>query len=298
MRDRDRPYPWPPSLIRRPELRGGSDRLSPFQNLPCFRRPARRSNPPKRGPGLDRHLNRPLSMELRTRNAQSSTIEIEGRANIVIQNLKAEATRLQMRRSFRQPARTSSARAPPRHRFLTQLQPLSRHRRLRARRRPPRRPSQSHPRPVLQRRARPKPDSRVRNRSAQSAPPADRTSSRTAQGVQPGSRAALQCLERNTAEVSKRCQDALAGLGGSATGAEDASRSPSSNTAASTTPESFPLRRLGTRQELPILRSCAADVRSMCRGIPPGGGRIIACLARNGSQLSAQCRDALAELRD
>jgi hypothetical protein len=40
------------------------------------------------------------------------------------------------------------------------------------------------------------------------------------------------------------------------------------------------------------------QVRSMCRGIPPGGGRIIACLARNGSQLSAQCRDALAELRD
>jgi hypothetical protein len=117
-------------------------------------------------------------------------------------------------------------------------------------------------------------------------------------GVQPRSRAALQCLERNTAEVSKRCQDALAGLGGSATGAEDASRSPSSNTAASTAPESFPLRRLGPRQELPILRSCAADVRSMCRGIPPGGGRIVACLARNGSQLSAQCRDALAELRD
>jgi hypothetical protein len=117
-------------------------------------------------------------------------------------------------------------------------------------------------------------------------------------GVQPGSRAALQCLERNTAEVSKRCQDALAGLGGSATGAEGASASPSPNTATLPAPESFTLRRLGPRQELPILRTCAADVRSMCRGIPPGGGRIIGCLARNGSQLSRQCRDALAELRE
>jgi hypothetical protein len=58
------------------------------------------------------------------------------------------------------------------------------------------------------------------------------------------------------------------------------------------------VRRLRPREELPILRTCAVDVRSVCGGIPPGGGRIIACLARNGSQLSPQCRGALAELRN
>ena len=118
-------------------------------------------------------------------------------------------------------------------------------------------------------------------------------------GVQPGGRAALECLERNKAEVSKACQGALASLGGLATGTEAAPGAPSAADApASPPPELFTLRRLRSRQELPILRTCAGDVRSVCAGIPPGGGRIIACLARNGSQLSQQCRDALAELRN
>jgi hypothetical protein len=116
--------------------------------------------------------------------------------------------------------------------------------------------------------------------------------------VQPGSRAALECLDRNKAEVSRACQGALASLGGPATGAEAAPESPASNTATSAAPESFSVRRLRPREELPILRTCASDVRSVCAGIPPGGGRIISCLARNGSQLSPQCRGALAELRN
>lgn len=117
-------------------------------------------------------------------------------------------------------------------------------------------------------------------------------------GVQPGSRAALECLERSKTEVSKRCQGALASLGGAAAGAEAAPSVPAADAATSAAPESFSVRRLRPREELPILRTCAVDVRSVCGGIPPGGGRIIACLARNGSQLSPQCRGALAELRN
>jgi len=113
-------------------------------------------------------------------------------------------------------------------------------------------------------------------------------------GVQPGTREALQCLERNKARVSPSCQAALAAIGGSAAGAA-APEPPAA--AAPAAPESFPVRRLAPRQQLPILRACAADTRTVCGGIPPGGGRIIECLARNAPQLSPQCRAALAQLR-
>ncbi len=117
-------------------------------------------------------------------------------------------------------------------------------------------------------------------------------------GVQPGTREALQCLERNKATVSRPCQAALAALGGAA--AAPVPSGDSATPAAVTSPaapESFPVRRLAPRQELGILRACAGDVRSLCGGTAPGGGRIIACLARNASQLSPQCRGALEQVR-
>jgi hypothetical protein len=61
--------------------------------------------------------------------------------------------------------------------------------------------------------------------------------------------------------------------------------------------EAFPVRRLRLREELAILRICFAEQRDLCGDVPPGGGRIIACLARNAGQLSPSCRDAMAEAR-
>lgn len=43
---------------------------------------------------------------------------------------------------------------------------------------------------------------------------------------------------------------------------------------------------------------CGADVRRLCRGAPPGGGRIIGCLVENREQLSPGCRAAMMELRE
>jgi hypothetical protein len=119
-------------------------------------------------------------------------------------------------------------------------------------------------------------------------------------GVQPGSREALQCLERNKAAVSQPCQGALAALGGTATGAPAAQERATPPPAAASPPpaESFSVRRLRPREQFAILRACALDARDLCDGIPPGGGRIIRCLARNASQLSSQCRAALAEARE
>jgi hypothetical protein len=48
---------------------------------------------------------------------------------------------------------------------------------------------------------------------------------------------------------------------------------------------------------MPVLEACAGDYRYFCRGLPPGGGRVVACLRENADGLSRQCRRALAALR-
>ena len=54
------------------------------------------------------------------------------------------------------------------------------------------------------------------------------------------------------------------------------------------------LRPMRPREELFVLRSaCGADVRTICGGVAPGGGRIVQCLATNAAQLSPACKDVL-----
>ena len=118
--------------------------------------------------------------------------------------------------------------------------------------------------------------------------------------VQPGGRDALMCLERNQAEVSPSCQTALAAIGGGspgsgASGAEAAI--PDAGAPAATPPtDRLLIPRLPLRAEIMILRICAADHRDLCRDVAPGGGRIIACLARNVPRLMSDCRAALSEV--
>jgi hypothetical protein len=49
-------------------------------------------------------------------------------------------------------------------------------------------------------------------------------------------------------------------------------------------------------RRLVILESCKADARSLCAGTPPGGGRLIDCLAANAGRLSPMCYDAIARV--
>jgi hypothetical protein len=54
------------------------------------------------------------------------------------------------------------------------------------------------------------------------------------------------------------------------------------------------LRPLRPREQAFVLRSaCGADVRALCGGIAPGGGRIVQCLAANAAALSPACKDVL-----
>jgi hypothetical protein len=50
---------------------------------------------------------------------------------------------------------------------------------------------------------------------------------------------------------------------------------------------------LRPREALAIVQICGVEVRSLCAGVPFGGGRVITCLAANASSLSPGCYGAL-----
>src|SRR5262249_7079317 len=42
-----------------------------------------------------------------------------------------------------------------------------------------------------------------------------------------------------------------------------------------------------------VVGACYADYRRFCADVQPGGGRVLACLAKRGTELSTACRDVL-----
>lgn len=117
-------------------------------------------------------------------------------------------------------------------------------------------------------------------------------------GVPTGGALALQCLEKNKAKLSAGCEKAVSAA--SSDGATIATAAPAAAGAATAAPAAVPavivLRPMRPREELFVLRSaCGADVRTICGGVAPGGGRIVQCLATNAGQLSPACKDVLAQ---
>jgi len=117
-------------------------------------------------------------------------------------------------------------------------------------------------------------------------------------GVPTGGAPALQCLEKNKAKLSPGCEKAVAAASGGAA-APAAGVAPAAGAApaaAAAAPTVIVLRPMRPREELLVLRSaCGADVRSICGGVQPGGGRIVQCLATNAAQLSPACKDVLSQ---
>jgi hypothetical protein len=120
-------------------------------------------------------------------------------------------------------------------------------------------------------------------------------------GVPTGGTPALQCLQKNTSKVSAACQKAVAAVDGSAVPpTAGAAAAPVNEAAAS--PVVAPaapvlvLRPMLPREELFVLRSaCGIDVRTLCAGVAPGGGRLMRCLAVQSPSLSPDCRGVLSE---
>jgi hypothetical protein len=124
---------------------------------------------------------------------------------------------------------------------------------------------------------------------------------RVCAGVPTGGAAALQCLEKNKSKVSASCQKAVAAVGGPPAGgavATAAAAGPVAAPAAAPAAAAAPalmLRPMRPREVLFVMRSaCGGDVRALCPGVQPGGGRIIECLATQAPSLSPACKEVLA----
>lgn len=114
--------------------------------------------------------------------------------------------------------------------------------------------------------------------------------------VPPGGAPALECLEKNKARVSPACEKAVSAAsgGGAAATAAPAAAAPAA-AAPAAAPAAIVLRPLRPREELFIVRSaCSADIRTLCAGVAPGGGRIVQCISSNAASLSPACKDVLA----
>jgi hypothetical protein len=120
-------------------------------------------------------------------------------------------------------------------------------------------------------------------------------------GVPTGGPAALQCLEKNKANLSAACQRAVSAATGIAVPAvagapPDAATVTPAATPAAPPPPVLVLRPMRPREVLFVLRSaCGGDVRTLCAGVPPGGGRIIECLATQAASLSPSCTEVLSQ---
>jgi hypothetical protein len=127
---------------------------------------------------------------------------------------------------------------------------------------------------------------------------------RVCAGVPTGGAPALQCLEKNKSKVSAGCATAVSAATGGAA-APAAGGAPAADTAAAppgaAAPAAAPapalvLRPMRPREELLVLRSaCGGDVRSLCGGVQPGGGRIVQCLATQAASLSPACKEVLGQ---
>jgi hypothetical protein len=119
-------------------------------------------------------------------------------------------------------------------------------------------------------------------------------------GVPTGGASALQCLEKNGAKLSASCKTAV--MAATAGGGSAASKAPSgagTAPAAAAAPAEAPvlvLRPMRPREILFVMRSaCGEDVRVLCPGVAPGGGRIIECLVAQSAKLSPSCRSMLGQ---
>jgi hypothetical protein len=120
-------------------------------------------------------------------------------------------------------------------------------------------------------------------------------------GVTPGGSEALSCLRQHDATLAPSCQQAVAALTGGASA--PAAGGNVSTGGATTAPMTAPAARAAMpsyspREELFIVRrSCGPDFRALCRSVPLGGGRGIACLRNNIAQVSPSCRRVLTSAR-
>jgi hypothetical protein len=115
-------------------------------------------------------------------------------------------------------------------------------------------------------------------------------------GVPTGGAAALNCLQKNKENLSASCQRAVSAVGSSGGAPADAATADPAAMPAAAPAAALVLRPMRPREVIFVLRSgCGEDARALCSDVPPGGGRIMQCLAAQAATLSAACSNVLSQ---
>ncbi|WEK51876.1 MAG: cysteine rich repeat-containing protein [Candidatus Kaistia colombiensis] len=130
--------------------------------------------------------------------------------------------------------------------------------------------------------------------------------------VPPGGKPALACLQQNAAKLSDACRTAVQAVGGSAAtpatptppvggaaksgAAQQGAATPGTakTTGAAPKGKAPAAADLAPHEAALVRQACRRDFRTHCRGVPIGGGNVIACLKANAASLSPRCQSALA----
>lgn len=119
------------------------------------------------------------------------------------------------------------------------------------------------------------------------------------QGVTPGGKDALGCLQRNAAGLSPGCKAAVAVTMSPAGVAERPPAAAAMPAAPGPTVAPLRVRRfILPQRRLVIVGICHADVQRLCAGVPPGGGRILECLGASAANLTPECYAAVARVSE
>ena len=120
-------------------------------------------------------------------------------------------------------------------------------------------------------------------------------------GVPTGGAAALSCLQKNKENLSASCQRAVSAVASSPAPAAGGAPSDAATADPAAMPAAAPaaalvLRPMRPREVIFALRSgCGEDARALCSDVPPGGGRIMQCLAAQAASLSPACSNVLSQ---
>jgi Cysteine rich repeat len=115
-------------------------------------------------------------------------------------------------------------------------------------------------------------------------------------GVPTGGAAALSCLQKNKENLSASCQRAVSAVGGSGGAPSDSATADPAAMPAAAPAAALVLRPMRPREVIFVLRSgCGEDARALCSDVPPGGGRIMQCLAAQPASLSPACSSILSQ---
>jgi Cysteine rich repeat len=120
-------------------------------------------------------------------------------------------------------------------------------------------------------------------------------------GVPTGGAAALSCLQKNKENLSASCQKAVSAVDGTTAPAAGGAPADTATADPAAAPAAAPaavlvLRPMRPREVIFALRSgCGDDARALCSDVPPGGGRIMQCLAAKAASLSPACSNVLSQ---